>query len=247
MMERLSARRVARVAVRPLMAHVPDALASITHVQTRESQVVLTYDDGPDPGTTDAITQILSERGASATFFMLVTRARRHRHLVRDVLSRGHEVALHGADHRRLTSIPYRDLVLQTRDAKAELEDLAGAPVRFFRPPYGAQSPLTRHAVHRAGLMPVMWSGTTWDWKETPHEQRIEKAMSGTRPGAILLAHDGYADASDGAYDAPAPALDRAHLATELLDALQSRGFVARSLSHALVSGTPVTRGVFSR
>jgi peptidoglycan/xylan/chitin deacetylase (PgdA/CDA1 family) len=246
-MQRVSARRVARVAVRPLTAHVPVAWGSITHIRTSDRQVVLTYDDGPQPGTTDSIIRILAERGASATFFMLVTRARRNRQLVRDVLSGGHEVALHGPDHRRLTSIPYRDVIIRTRDAKAELEDLAGAPVRFFRPPYGAQSPLTRHAVHRAGLMPVMWSGTTWDWKETTHEQRIEKAMSGTRPGAILLAHDGYADSLDGAHDAPAPTIDRAQLATALLDALESRDFVARSLSQALASGTPVTRGVFSR
>jgi peptidoglycan-N-acetylglucosamine deacetylase len=246
-MARVSARRVAKFAVRPLTAHVPVALGSITHIRTGARQVVLTYDDGPEPGTTDSIIRILSERGASATFFMLVTRARRNRQLVRDVLSGGHEVALHGPDHRRLTSIPYRDVIIRTRDAKAELEDLAGAPVRFFRPPYGAQSPLTRHAVHRAGLMPVMWSATTWDWKEATDEQRIGKAMSDTRPGAILLAHDSYADSLDGAHDGPAPSVDRAQLATALLDALESRGFVARSLSHALENGTAVTRGVFSR
>jgi peptidoglycan/xylan/chitin deacetylase (PgdA/CDA1 family) len=209
--------------------------------------VVLTYDDGPAPGATEAIARILSERDASATFFMLLTRARRNPSLVRDVLSGGHEVALHGPDHRRLTSMAYRDVVMRTRDAKAELEDLAGQPERFFRPPYGAQSPLTRHAVHRAGLMPVMWSGTTWDWKDVAPEQRMAKVMSGARPGAILLAHDSYADSSDGADDLPGPMLDRAKLATALLDALESRNLGTRSLSRALMDGAPVTKAVFSR
>jgi len=233
--------------VRPLLAHVPPAWSSITQVRTQERQVVLTYDDGPQAGNTDAIIRILSERGASATFFMLMARATRHRSLVRDVVSAGHEVALHGADHRRITSMPYREVLTRTRDARAALEDLSGTPVRFFRPPYGAQSPVTRLAVHRAGLVPVMWTATTWDWKETSQEQRVDKAMEGTRPGAILLAHDGYADSSDGAFDPPPPTVDRARLATALLDALEERGFAARSLSHALGSGTPVRRGAFSR
>jgi len=246
-MQQLSPRRVVRALARPLAAHVPTAWGSITHVRTHARVVVLTYDDGPAPGATETIARILSERDASATFFMLLTRARRNPSLVRDVLSGGHEVALHGPDHRRLTSMAYRDVVMRTRDAKAELEDLAGQPVRFFRPPYGAQSPLTRRAVHRAGLMPVMWSATTWDWKDVAPEQRMAKVMSGARPGSILLAHDSYADSSDGADDLPGPVLDRAKLATALLDALESRNLATRSLCRALMDGAPVTKAVFSR
>jgi len=238
---------MAQVVARPLAAHVPAAWGSITHVRTHARVVVLTYDDGPVPGATEAIARILSERGASATFFMLLTRARRNPSLVRDVLSGGHEVALHGPDHRRLTSMAYRDVVMRTRDAKAELEDLAGEEVRFFRPPHGAQSPVTRHAVHRAGLMPVLWSGTTWDWKDIAPQERISKAMSSARPGAILLAHDSYADSSDGADDPPGPVLDRPQLAKDLLDALESRDLGTRSLSRALTDGAAVTKAVFSR
>jgi hypothetical protein len=75
---------------------------------------------------------------------------------------------------------------------------------------------------------------------------RVTVRPSVARPGAVLLAHDGDADPSDGAHDAPAAALTRARLATALPDALGARGFVPRSLSHARAGGTPVTRGVFS-
>ena len=37
---------------------------------------VLTYDDGPTPGITDRLLPVLAEAGATATFFVLLTRVR---------------------------------------------------------------------------------------------------------------------------------------------------------------------------
>ena len=67
---------------------------------------VLTYDDGPTPGVTDRLLPILAEAGATATFFVLLTRVRAHPSMVAELLAAGHEVALHGIDHVDLTSLP---------------------------------------------------------------------------------------------------------------------------------------------
>src|SRR5215467_815730 len=118
--------------------------------------IVLTYDDGPEPGGTDAVLGALDESGASATFFVLLSRVRRHESLLHDVLASGHEVGLHGPDHRQLTGMDPADVALRTRAAKLELEERIGRAVRWFRPPYGRQSALTWRAVADAGLTTVL-------------------------------------------------------------------------------------------
>src|SRR3954470_4494389 len=101
--------------------------SSIVGLEGSGDVTIVTYDDGPKPGDTDAILRELDERRATATFFVLLTRVRRSPRHIAEMLAAGHEVALHGADHRRLTSDVEPDkLHAHVKDARAELEDLAG-------------------------------------------------------------------------------------------------------------------------
>ena len=56
-----------------------------------------------------------------ATFFVLVTRAVRSPELVRDVLEAGHEIGLHGRDHRRLTTLDPDVVPALLSEARREL------------------------------------------------------------------------------------------------------------------------------
>ena len=118
-------------------------VGSLRAVRTNHPHVVLTYDDGPDPDGTPRILTALDRHDATATFFVLVPRARRHRELLGEIAAAGHEIALHGIDHRRLTQFPPAEVHRRTADGRRELEDLIGTTVRWFRPPYGIQRPRT--------------------------------------------------------------------------------------------------------
>ncbi len=213
-------------------------VGSVVAVVADEPDVVLTYDDGPDPVTTRLIQDELEGAGFTATFFVLLTQARRHPDVVRETVARGHEVALHGVDHRALVGLPTSEVRRRCVDGRAELEDLAGAPVRWLRPPYGRQNLLTWHLVRRSGLEPVMWGPTLRDSKPMEQTERLDAAMATVRPGSIVLAHDRFATAEDGADDGAEPVIDRPELARGLISALQQRGFTGRSLENALTSGT---------
>lgn len=236
-------RRAARPAVRRLTAPV----GSVRAVSTAQPHLVLTYDDGPDPPATEAVLSALAEQRATATFFVLVPRARRHRRLLAEVVSAGHEVGLHGLDHRRLTALPAREVLRLTRDGRAELEDLLAAPVSWFRPPYGAQVPATWWAIRRAGLTPVVWGPTAADWLHLSERELAVRALAGTGPGEILLAHDGWPGPDVGVDDGPAPPVDRGLLARLLLERLGERGLAARSLRDALAHGTGARWAWFRR
>lgn len=207
---------------------------------TTGTSLVLTFDDGPDPDLTPRVLEVLARHDAGATFFVLLTRARRHPDLIRRTLSAGHEIGLHGPDHRSLPSYPYRAARRRTAAARRELEAITGQPVRWFRPPYGDQSTSSFLAVRRAGLQPVMWSATTWDWKDVSPAERREKALGTAAPGGIVLAHDGTADVADAAVPASPVVCDTAALLDELLTEWRRRGIPAVSLGDALRTARPV-------
>jgi peptidoglycan/xylan/chitin deacetylase (PgdA/CDA1 family) len=206
---------------------------------------VLTFDDGPEPGGTEPVLAALADRGATATFFVLLSRVRRYRSLFDEVVAAGHEIGLHGVDHRPLTDFSPAEVRRRTAAGKAELEDATGSAVQWFRPPYGRQTVRTWRAVRSTGLVPVLWGPTTMDWCERSPAERRAIAQRGISRGSIVLAHDGFAAAVDAVDDGPAPVLDRGELIGQVLDDYADRGLLARSLGEAVSSGRLVRRVSF--
>ncbi len=82
---------------------------------------------------TRRLLDLFDERGAKATFFTLGWIAERAPALMRDIAARGHEVASHGYDHKKVfdqTPDEFRADLLLT---KRILEETSGARVRGFR------------------------------------------------------------------------------------------------------------------
>ena len=69
-------------------------------------EVVLTFDDGPWPGTTRRILNALARECVKATFFMLGRNVEAHPELARAVREAGHVVGHHTYAHRLLDRIP---------------------------------------------------------------------------------------------------------------------------------------------
>jgi peptidoglycan/xylan/chitin deacetylase (PgdA/CDA1 family) len=223
----------------------PDG-SSVVALRRPTASTVLTYDDGPTPGVTDRMLPVLAEAGATATFFVLLTRVRAHLGLLHEVLAAGHEIGLHGLDHLRLTTLPAETLPTRFRDAKAELEDLAAVPLRWSRPPYGAQDLASWRATRDVGLEPVLWSVACQDWETHPAEEYLAELRATDPAGSVVLLHDGYADQRDGVDDGPAPILDRIALTRAVLDELAGAGTTVSSLGRALDTGEPDRRPWFS-
>lgn len=222
-------------------------VGSVTAVRSTAPLVALTYDDGPEPGGTDRVLDALAAAGATATFFVLMTRVRRHPALLARIVAEGHEVGLHGIDHRPLTSFPAAEVKRRCVAGRDELEQAVGRPVRWMRPPYGKQTPATAWAIRSSGLTAVLWGPSSADAAEAPMDVRVGRATAGVRAGAILLSHDGFAGPDDGVDDGPAPVFDRAELTARILDEYAARGIAGRSLGALLAGGRPVREAVFRR
>lgn len=226
------ARRAVRRSTDRLLAPV----GSLRGVRTRERVVALTYDDGPDPRHTPAVLEALARHGVRATFFQLVYRAERHPDLVRAVRAGGHEIALHGVDHRRLTGMPPREVAGHLADARARLEAVAGTGVRLFRPAYGSQTVRTLLATRRAGLDVVVWGPTVEDWHDGTPQEVASRALPRLGPGEIMLLHDGF-EVPDGD-PTPPPQVDRGAVAEHLVGELAANGYRCATVGEMLASGT---------
>jgi len=84
---------------------------------------------------TQRVLDLFDEYNAKATFFFVGWVAEQFPQLVREVQSRGHELACHSYWHRTVYSLSPDEFRADTRQAKRVIEDAAGAAVRGYRAP----------------------------------------------------------------------------------------------------------------
>ena len=81
------------------------------------------------------ILDMLDAHETKATFFTLGWIAERYPQLVRDIVSRGHELASHGYGHQRASDLRREAFAEDVGRAKKMLEDLGGVAVKGYRAP----------------------------------------------------------------------------------------------------------------
>ena len=217
-------------------------LSSIMRVAATERVLSLTYDDGPHPEQTPALLDALAEFGARATFFVLTDAAEAHPDVVHRTLAEGHEIALHGIDHTRLTALPGREAGRRIRAGKRRLEAVTGRPVEFYRPTYGAVG-VTAFTTSRAlGMEVVIWSAWARDWIQAPAEEIAARALGALHPGAIVLLHDRTDDAEAQA-SGTLPTFSRADVTRRILTGMQAEGYTSVPVGE-LVRRHPAVRSV---
>ncbi len=170
--------------------------------------VALTFDDGPDPVSTPSILDALDALGWHATFFCLGTQIRRSPDLTRELVSRGHEVGVHGDEHTSHLRRPFTSTIPDVLRARDTLENTTGTRARWFRPPYGAVSSSTLLAARQSGLQLVLW--TTWglDWQAHATGRTVAANVARTfHPGATVLLHDSDITSTPGSWRSTLSAL----------------------------------------
>jgi peptidoglycan/xylan/chitin deacetylase (PgdA/CDA1 family) len=160
--------------------------------------VVLTFDDGPWPGTTERVLAALAHECVHATFFMLGRNAAAHPALAKRVLAEGHTVAHHSYRHPLLNRMSLEraeaEIDLGIAAVEAAVYGEPGGPPRtpFFRFPGFAASPALLERLKARGIAVFgadLWPG---DWKPmTPQRERVLLLRRLTAAGGgILLLHD---------------------------------------------------------
>jgi len=102
----------------------------------RRNEVVLTFDDGPMPGVTRPILDVLDRFCVKATFFPVGRMALAHPDLVKEVAARGHTLGSHTWSHPKLRELPIELAGEEVERGFAAVALAAGRPTApFFRFP----------------------------------------------------------------------------------------------------------------
>jgi peptidoglycan-N-acetylglucosamine deacetylase len=172
---------------------VQGALAYTSYIRLgtpRRREVALTFDDGPSQYTL-ALLRVLRRARAPATFFELGDAVRQRPAVTRLQAREGFAIGDHTRDHPAMSGVPaasQREEIAST----ARAIQAAGAPYpRLFRPPFGSFDATTLTELRRAGMLMVLWTVDTKDFGQPGTRRIIYTAVSGARPGAIILMHDG--------------------------------------------------------
>lgn len=231
-----------RARLRTILDPVLSSVGSIQGTAGSLGQVAVTFDDGPDPAVTPRVLDLLAERGARATFFVLTDRAVSHPELIRRIAAEGHELGLHADRHERLTAVPIRELGRRLRAARGLLEDITQARVRFFRPPFGAQSLPSYLTARACGLDVVVWGPYAEDWVQAAPEVVAARGLERLESGEVLLLHDGLVMPPGE----PVPTFDRVRAFELILDGMRERGLGPTSVG-GLLAAEPARRTAWFR
>jgi peptidoglycan-N-acetylglucosamine deacetylase len=189
--------------------------------------VAVTFDDGPHPDGTPAVLDRLDELGWRATFFVLGVHVRRHREIVVETARRGHELALHGDEHRYAIARTPAAVAADLRRAHDTLTETTGRPVQWWRPPYGVLSGPALIVARGLGLRPVLWSAWGRDWESVATPRSVVGEITRARwlDGGTILLHDSDATSAPGSWRTTCDALPL------LADALARRRIVVAALA----------------
>jgi peptidoglycan/xylan/chitin deacetylase (PgdA/CDA1 family) len=164
-----------------------------TSFRTDRREVWLTIDDGPDPASTPAVLQLLREHGARATFFVIGAQVEKHPELARQIVAEGHSIGNHTQTHPVngfWSATPSR--IAREIDGCVAALLLANAPFeRYFRPPVGIRNPFLDPQLSSRGMDLVLWNARGLEGGGRDQEAALARIARQTRPGAILVSHEG--------------------------------------------------------
>jgi peptidoglycan/xylan/chitin deacetylase (PgdA/CDA1 family) len=159
----------------------PDALF---RVRTEEKLLYLTFDDGPDPGSTPRLLNILDNHNVRAVFFCDGKAAEKFPDLMALIRSRGHIIGNHGYNHLSGWITPFKKYISDISHASKYTSST------LFRPPYGRLRSDQYRELKKTYKI-VLWDIMPYDFDKkfgSGNSLRILKKK--LRPGSIIVFHD---------------------------------------------------------
>jgi cellulose synthase/poly-beta-1,6-N-acetylglucosamine synthase-like glycosyltransferase/spore germination protein YaaH/peptidoglycan/xylan/chitin deacetylase (PgdA/CDA1 family) len=173
------------------------------------NRVAITFDDGPDPEWTPKILDVLKNKQATATFFLIGIQTDKFSGIAKRIYSEGNTIGNHTFTHPDVSNISTSYMKVELNLTERLFASLMGVRVTLMRPPYAVdEEPDTADQVRPLEIPQEMGYITVGnridpnDWSNNPRrsaEQITAYVLSHLPPcrqedlrcGNIVLLHDG--------------------------------------------------------
>ena len=187
---------------------------------TTRPRVALTFDDGPNTSTAGLL-DALDRAHATATFFIIGTRAEVDPDDVRRMASHGYEVENHSYTHPNISQCLPAMVESEILRTNIIIRSLTGHYPHFFQPPGGNASDTLARLSEAYGLRLAFWSIDALKSEDAGSVTGLVRyGMKHVHPGSIILMHNGP--------------LVTINAVPALVDALHARGYQIVSLNEVV-------------
>lgn len=170
---------------------------AIWRMDKKVKAVYLTFDDGPIPGITPWVLDILDKYQIKATFFMVGDNIRKHPKEFEMVVKRGHRLGNHTFNHIRGSKYISENYLANTDKANEYLK------TDLFRPPHGYMR-WKQYQVLKKKYRIIMWDLVTRDYSKILNgPQVLAKVKKYVRNGSIITFHDSIKSEQNVKYALP--------------------------------------------
>lgn len=144
----------------------------------------LTFDDGPIPGVTPWVLEMLDHYKIKATFFCVGENVQKHPDIYQDILRKGHRTGNHTFNHKRGFLNDTESYIANVEKAAEYIES------DLFRPPHGDLK-LSQVRILKRKYEIVQWDVISRDYNmDLPKEKVLEIVKKYSRNGSIIVFHD---------------------------------------------------------
>jgi len=196
------------------------------------NKVALTFDDGPDPEWTPKILDVLKQKDAKATFFLIGIQTDKFSGLAKRIYNEGHTIGNHTFTHPDVSNISTSYMKVELNLTERLFASLVGVRATLMRPPYAIdEEPDTADQVRPLEIPQEMGYITVGnridpnDWSSSPRrsaEQITAYVLAHLPPcqqvdlrcGNIVLLHDGGGNRAETVRALPM-----------IIDGIRSRGY----------------------
>lgn len=163
------------------------------HDFLEDKEVVLTFDDGPQVGTTKAVLDALAHHCTKALFFSIGKMAVGLPEIIRDVARQGHTVGTHTWSHQDMSKKTDQEGKDEIEKGISGVRRAVGGPVApFFRYPFLKDSKSSLAMLGARNIAVFSTDIDSFDFKPQTAEHLVEQIMKKLekRGKGILLMHD---------------------------------------------------------
>ncbi len=162
----------------------------ISHGNTGENLVALTFDDGPTQAVTRQVLDLLDKYSVQATFFVTGLNAVRLPEIIKEIIARGHTIGNHSFHHDPFLMLKGSNVINSEISTAQEVLQKTGVYTLAFRPPVGIVNPQLAPLLKKLNMYCINFSCRAGDFGNRRVKDISRKILKKVMADDIILLHD---------------------------------------------------------